>query len=45
MFNTLIEGAAFKAGVSASSANGNSIFNQFNPSTFSSAAELFIEAP
>jgi len=44
MFSTLIEGAAFQAGVSASSANGNSIFNQFNSSTLQSTAELFIEA-
>ena len=41
MFSSLIEGAAFKA----SSSNATQIFNQFNSSTFLSAAELFIEAP
>jgi hypothetical protein len=45
MFNTLIEGAAFKANVQASAANASVIFNQFNSSTFSTTAELFIEAP
>jgi hypothetical protein len=45
MFNTLIEGAAFKAGVTASADNGKSIFDQFNTSTLQSTAELFIEAP
>ena len=44
MFNTLIEGAAFQAGVTASTANSNSIFNQFNSSTLQTTGELFIEA-
>ena len=45
MFNTLIEGAAYQGNVIASIANESAIFNQFNSTTFSSTAELFIEAP
>ena len=45
MFNTLIEGAAYQGNVTASIANATAIFNQFNSTTFSSTAELFIEAP
>jgi hypothetical protein len=44
MFNTLIEGAAFQGNVQASPVNATAIYNQFNSSTFSSTAELFIEA-